>query len=150
MPNWCENTLTVTGSQDQVDTFVRRAEGAHAHYVDETGRADHNGRLWPLSFHALVPVPDDVLQAGYVDAGYTWQREHYGTKWEPEEIQLERGDGVAVYTFLTAWSPPIPWLETVAGKFPDLKLRLTYDEPGMGIFGEVAYADGKPVETRHT
>ena len=39
------------------------------------------------------------------------------------------------FTFNTAWAPPIPWLEKVGSIFPNLWLKLEYDEPGMCIRG---------------
>lgn len=41
----------------------------------------------------------------------------------------------ARYTFETAWSPPLEWLEAVASQYPTLRFCLRYSEPGMGIQG---------------
>ena len=47
MPNWCHNTLTVSGDESHVLAFVERAKSAEA----------------PLSFNNFVPEPpDDVLR----------------------------------------------------------------------------------------
>ena len=58
MPNWCLNKLTITGQQADIQAFKTKAVG-HSPWEAPEGEPD------VLNFHSLVPVPDEVLQAGY-------------------------------------------------------------------------------------
>lgn len=67
MPNWCTNVLLVRGPSDAVSAFVADAKGPEN--VPYAGKAeaepDAYAATTPLSFHALVPVPDAVLARPY-------------------------------------------------------------------------------------
>jgi hypothetical protein len=49
---------------------------------------------------------------------------------------------VAIYKFDTAWSPPVPWLITVAEMEPELEFELHFGEPGNNFAGRVHFAGG--------
>ena len=90
MPNWCYNKLTITGPEADVRSFKEKAAGPCPWLKpDET-------EVEVLNFHSLVPVPDEVLQAGYEAAGYDWERENWGCKWGADEPQiLDEGETVS-------------------------------------------------------
>ena len=62
MPNWCANKLTITGPEAEVQAFKEKAVG-HSPWSkpEELVNVEPN----VLNFHSLVPVPDEVLAAGY-------------------------------------------------------------------------------------
>ena len=89
-----------------------------------------------LNFHSLVPVPDEVLQAGYEAAGYDWERANWGCKWGADETTiLDEWKTCVIYEFYTAWSPPIEFLTAVAQQWSNLKLILEYEESGLAFKG---------------
>src|SRR4051794_35648219 len=124
MPNWCNNTLEVTGTAQDVQRFKDKAVGHHPWSKDPD---EPN----VLNFHSLVPVPDSILALPYEDAGYDWEIKHWGCKGGSCEARLEEEEGRLVYTFDTAWSPPIKLFETVAHNWPALRFTLQYEEPGV-------------------
>ena len=129
MPNWCHNKLTITGPEADVQAFKERAVG-HSPWLKPEGDPD------VLNFHSLVPVPEEVLKAGYESAGYDWERENWGCKWGAENPTiLDEWPGHVEYEFSTAWSPPDKFLQTVAVQSPALVLILEYEEPGMAYKG---------------
>ena len=130
MPNYCSNKLTITGPDTDVRSFKEKAAGPCPWLkLDET-------EVEVLNFHSLVPVPDEVLKAGYEAAGYDWERENWGCKWGADEPQiLDEGGNCLIYEFYTAWSPPIEFLEKVAVLWPVLQFVLEYEEPGIGFKG---------------
>lgn len=83
MPNWCSNSLTITGPDKDIVDFVKSAEGSTNRYndyytQDDWGNLDeirvkalfqdgvmHQGSNSPLSFHQICPVPEDILKLGY-------------------------------------------------------------------------------------
>lgn len=116
-------------------------------------------------FNALVPTPKEVLDIGY-DArnviprinqkyalrghavmpldGYHWNIANWGTKWDiyyanitPDSIGWQDGDHELNLVFLTAWSPPIAWLETVVALYPSLHFLMHCEEPGCFFAGDV-------------
>lgn len=130
MPNWCHNKLTITGPEVDVRSFKEKAAGHCPWYKpDET-------EIEVLNFHSLIPVPDNVLQAGYEAAGYDWERANWGCKWGADNAQLlDEGGTCLIYEFDTAWSPPMQFLQTVAKQWGALQFVLDYEEPGMGYKG---------------
>jgi hypothetical protein len=165
MPNWTHNTLMVTGDKAAVAAYVE-----HVHVKDDEG----NER--PLDFNACAPMPEDVdnwhpdqntpLSQLFGGGWYGWAIRHWGTKWNAsfnspfgalgiEEANVELSveakgvqlaDGVAIYKFDTAWSPPVAWLEASAAEHPELSFKLRWAEVGNGLAGEVSCHDGGNIE----
>jgi hypothetical protein len=152
MPNWCNNSLTLIGSDESLDKLVEN-------YVVK----DDNNEI-QLDFNKIVPMPvelkgtvsptpDDIdpelqktlLEKYGVDNWYDWCVGNWGTKWNSSDTYSNQY-GIS---FTTAWSPPVP----VIGKLAQLigkDLRLTYIEEGMGFCGEtIASADGSLVDNEY-
>lgn len=140
MPNWCHNTLWVSGSADEVAAFIDHSK------TDEA----------PLSFEADVPIPEDD------DSPYAFI-DRWGTKWDAsfgqygffalgaDEADVDVSmtslgavvtENAVVYKFETAWSPPLSWLEAAAECWPGLSFRLRWAEVGMAVAGETTIAGG--------
>jgi hypothetical protein len=126
MPNWCSNQLRVFGPDEDVARFKEQAVGYSpwGHVKDQ----EHN----VLNFHSLVPVPPEILAAGYNDAGYNWEREQWGCKWGACESHLaDEWEGQLHYAFDPQW--------------PTLKFLLDYEELSMGFKG-ITKAAGAVIE----
>lgn len=114
MPNWCYNSLVVSGDPETLDRWLSK----------------------------LGAEPDGFLSAFYpVDPDKDWyfeQVEKWGTKWDVPvkalELVTELEDSYQV-VFETAWSPPVPWLVKVAADYPALHFAMRYIEEGMGFVG---------------
>jgi hypothetical protein len=155
MPNWCHNTLEVSGSNDDIVPFVNRA------------RRSPDERDQPLFFSNFIPEPeyDESQNNAALPDWWSWRIVNWGTKWEPnfeapfmalgsadsdpgmEKNKLllrERADGemFVTYEFDTAWSPPIPVVRAASEQHPNLHFRLTFGEPGGGYGGELVVAGG--------
>ncbi len=129
MPNWCQNNLTITGSEADIQAFKAKAVG-HSPWLEPEGDPDL------LNFHSLVSVPDEVLKAGYQSAGYDWEQKNWGCKWGASGPGiLDEWEGHVEYEFYTAWSPPIEFLKRVAVQWSSLQFVLAYEEPGMAYKG---------------
>jgi hypothetical protein len=132
MPNWCANKLTVTGSVEEVQAFKAKAVG-HPPWSEPEGPPD------VLNFHSLVPLPVEVLTTGTPsnnEAAYQWQLANWGCKWGACDAGIvDECESCLVYAFNTAWSPPIPFIQTVAKQWPGLIFVLEYEESGMGFKG---------------
>jgi len=131
MPNWCNNHLTVKGENENVQRFKDKAVG-HSPW----DKPPEDEKPSALNFHSLVPVPDNVLQAGYEAKGYDWELQNWGCKWGACCAELVDDNGCELfYGFDTAWSPPVKFLELLGKLWPNLTFILEYEEPGMGYKG---------------
>jgi hypothetical protein len=157
MPNWCHNTLDVTGLEEDLARFVEHAK-----------LKDGGEEVQPLTFTADAPEPEygNSDDDGLFPDWYSWRVANWGTKWDAsfgggawgvgeEGMDLEKSieaQGVqkakmaAVYKFDTAWSPPYAWLKTAAEKWPALTFVLRFGEVGGGFAGQLTYVNGKQTE----
>ena len=112
-----------------------------------------------LSLNSLYPVPEELASSPHsrrktlirkygADNWYDWCISNWGTKWDVQAVLEGEGDGYLEYSFDSAWSPPVGWLEKVARDYPDLSFRLKYEELGMGFMG-VATAEKGKVNNRY-
>jgi len=146
MPNWCYNTLKVSGKTTDLKEFERKAKG----------------KKTDLSFANFMPEPDYTKVKvkptfpetdkkfgkvrKYVNpksAWWDWRIQNWGTKWEVEAEIYQRSPKHLRYCFDSAWSPPSEkWLEIVSKMFPKLSFRLNYEEGGMGFKGYTTAKNG--------
>jgi hypothetical protein len=155
MPNWCHNTLEVTGDSEDIIAFINKA------------RRSPDERDQPLFFTNFVPEPEysEEQEGGTMPVWWHWRIENWGTKWEPtfetpaialgaseaepgaekERLSLEdapNGEMRVSYEFDTAWAPPIQVIFAASRQHPDLHFRLTYGEPGDGYGGLIEIVGG--------
>lgn len=121
MPNWCENTLTVSGETKDLAKFKRRAKAKNT----------------ALSLNKLLPLPKKQ-EANW----YNWHIENWGTKWDVEAELIAESNEYITYEFMSAWSPPVIWLETISEQYPALDFTIKYDEPSMGYMGLATASQG--------
>jgi hypothetical protein len=128
MPNCCSNTLSVSGDNAKVKSFLNNGI--------------KNG-IWKMSLYFPMPIEleattsptkepsEDLIKRFGYDNWYDWRIENYGAKWDADSENY--GDDYV--HFETAWSPPLPWLQKVAKDYPELTFRLDYSEEGMQFGG---------------
>ena len=126
MPNWCENTVTLSHANPAMIARVKKAFAA--------------GNL----FNEFIPMPPGLQET---EAWYEWALENWGTKWdvkgddEPWATILEQGRaaeeaaGTSVkLAFRSAWSPPIPVYEKLSAE--GFYIEASYSEEAMEFCGE--------------
>lgn len=142
MPNWCNNSITITGPKDQIKRLWDEAQTAH------------EGSFGLLN--AMVPMPQELegTTAPSEDGmdWYQWRVNNWGTKWDVDDTGLEfedTEDGYATISgwFDSAWSPPLEAYNTFLEANREVQLYATYEEGGMdfaGIYDNGAddYMDG--------
>lgn len=140
MPNWCNNKLNVRGPELDVRAFRQMAIGYSPWPRQREGEREEN----LLNFHNLVPIPTEVLAAGYDGAGTEWERQNWGCAYGAfETVIQDEWDNMVVYEFLTAWLPPTKFVSAVAMQYPSLILMLDYDEPGAGFKGIARFQNAR-------
>jgi hypothetical protein len=124
MPNWCTNSITITGDYDtlvQLKPVVEAGEGL---------------------LQAIKPMPKELegtTAPSDTPNWYDWCNANWGTKWDPE-VHLEfidNEDGTATITgwFDTAWAPPIEAFQSLADDWDSCYIELFYEEGGMCFVG---------------
>ena len=132
MPNWCNNSITIQGSTETVETLWEEAN------------KEDSGLL-----NAMVPMPvelNDTVSPSDGDNWYNWRVNNWGTKWDVDLEGLEfinNHDGTSVITgyFDSAWAPPIEAYNTFLDDMDGCSLSATYEEGGMDFAG--TYEDGE-------
>ena len=113
MPNWCNNNLTLTHSDEKMIIRAR----------DALSRGEF--------FSEFLPVPEAEK-----DNWYFWCTTNWGTKWDTNahSVEIDRDDPCILdASFDTAWSPPIEFykhLQTLG-----FTVEAKYYEPGMCFAG---------------
>jgi hypothetical protein len=100
MPNWCSNSLTISGEKDSVQRILIKLEMLE----------DNKG-----VFEELVGL-GDIDQTQYNEGGwYHWNIDRFGTKWDVIKndfmcafslLDEEDDETAFIVHFDTAWSPP--------------------------------------------
>jgi hypothetical protein len=113
MPNWCQSTLYVM--DNEFDKYG--SERVSKFYKENCGEAEYENKVVPiqLDFSKSVPEPSSANDDPDYD-WYNWRLSHWGTKWNlHDDTMLEDSSldnfGIINYSFSTAWSPPIEWLQ---------------------------------------
>jgi|694.fasta_scaffold01503_57 hypothetical protein len=111
-----------------------------------------------LETYALQKDPnhDDSIIDFQGNNWYDWNVRNWGTKWDVAvhdkeqypETTMEHGDKSVIYSFNTAWSPPIPAVLALSEQYPDLVFHLFYqEETGWG--GDMQIMGGATIREQH-
>jgi len=131
MPNWCNNSVTITGPAQKIRALWAQAEKGQ-------------GLL-----QAMVPPPENMFHGNLGEAErrecaekgipnwYDWQVSNWGTKWDVSLEGLELSeDGTEISGwFDSAWSPPIDAYSEFSDLNPDCSIDAYYHESGMCFVG---------------
>ena len=129
MPNWCSNTLEVSGmNPEQLKEFKTKS----------LVPADNKGpNEYDFTFEGIHPTPPESLE----DDWYNWRILNWGTKWDCSESYIAADtENTFIVSYDTAWAPNISWIQKASEMFPDLYFKLSFMEPGCNFCG-VAYCE---------
>ena len=148
MPNWCNNTIEIEGTKEQINAFVS--------FLDE-----QSGKNW---FNFFRPCPQELVDtvSGFVGEDkqsahetqqkmniekhghadwYSWSVDNWGTKWNCDaqdwmKIENPNEDQASVtFWFDSAWSPPTALYEFIESQF-EFIVTASYLEEGMSFVGQ--------------
>jgi hypothetical protein len=150
MPNWCENTVLIMGDTKtitEVKEFLTEGDSKFSF---------NKVKQCPPELREYSAPQRNEQKAGYLlkkygaKDWYDWCIENWDTKWDAHDVVLDESTWddqlLLEYRFETAWAPPIKVIQELSKKYPDLKIHLSFDEPGMGFSGWQLYVGGE--ETR--
>lgn len=137
MPNFCNNKLILTASNELLNKF----------WIENRLIDDKDNEYLYLSFNKSVPKPENE------DDWYNWNINNWGTKWNACDCSVNEIESIndtlnkeytnLNYQFDTAWDPPLEWLEKVANIYSDISFTLEYSEPNMDYYGKKEYINGE-------
>ena len=116
MPNYCDNWVRISGDEQVLQMFEAQ----------------------PFVLELCDLLPQEIQN--YADKS-NWIEEHWGTRWiapigdHHAELRLERKDGFLQACFISAWSPPIPFYNRLAEKYPSVIIEYEYTEWGNCFCG---------------
>jgi hypothetical protein len=123
MPNYCDNKLTVVGTNSMLQDFIQIASSSNS----------------VLSFNNFLPMPEEESK-NCCD----WNIENWGTKWDAVDCHMNSVSEYQMdYYFRTAWVPPWKWYPEVVEQFPELSFILKYEEWQRGLAGRWVEVRGK-------
>jgi len=129
MPNWCQNSLVVSGDRVELDRFKRE----HETFKRENWNGDMIEDHQILDFSVDTPYPANRDMSG--DGWYEFHIENWSVKWQPDVHEMEDGETALYYEFMTPWRDPENWVFAAARRYPTLTFELTYFEEGMFFAG---------------
>ena len=149
MPNWCENTINISGDQEtlmNLKKFVGRP-------LKREGDDPIENPIFSL-YNITAPTKDSEPRIGEAfksqgdDDWYHNQINSWGTKWDVagENVYMSESEGSLSYSFDSAWSPPDLAIAKLAEVFPTLSIEHVYNEGGMCFWGIMTYKDGELLE----
>lgn len=136
MPNYVYSAFNVTGDGTERDRF-RRLMFRPVPPAD-TGALPGTETIF--DFQAILPMPPE----GERQQGYErWASEHWGTKWNAFDLDMQVSEDRIWFQFTTAWDFPTPVFEALAAEFPTLVFAgSSYeDNGGFELLGEFNGAD---------
>ena len=149
MPNWCNNTVTISHTDPAMIERVREAfnKGAllqefipiPADLQIVSGRCGDDDN--PEQIALVAAQKRNIEVHGYKD-WYEFATNEWGTKWDigaDGQPAIDNDDGVLVLNFDSAWAPPINAYEKLF--YMGFKILAYYYEPGMAFAG--IYEDGQ-------
>ena len=136
MPNWCYNTIVVTGDKKSINTILTKLS-----LLD-----DRDGIMEELI--GLGDIDKQSYTTG--DTWYNWNIGRFGTKWDVPKsdfmgnLQIDSDDeedSGFTTSFDTAWSPPVPFLGTLSEIY-NVSITLDAEEGGNDFYVRAVFNNG--------
>ena len=149
MPNWCNNTITLTGPKEKITAIYTKAKKDDALLQQLKPMPEAlDGTTSPAPKEGKVqPLVDGF------DNWYDWRVQNWGTKWDVDMEGLELSDDGTTITgwFDSAWSPPIHAYEYFLTDNEDCSINSYYYEGGMDFAGQwEGFADAEVTPSEFT
>jgi len=162
MPNWCHNSMTITGSVDEIARFKQTCLLAHKDgpTLDFEAIKPMPGIFYDDPGQILFPDPDapkyreqverqkafeaQALEATGSAHAYDWACAHWGTPGIPSFFHAWRDEpGRYECDFDTRWTPPLYIWEKLGEMFPALDFSVSAYEPLADFALRGTIKDGK-------
>lgn len=144
----------IVSPTDLASYFGFKSDELHAEEVRKRGKADDEdidtvittikeALEEPIDVQGMVKEFYESIEVG--QDWYHWNIREWGTKWEINNASYEATPNSLVYSFCSAWSPPVSALDKLAEMFPDLVLTSRFLDEGDNFAGEIHWESGTQV-----
>lgn len=151
MPNWCSNTIVVSGEAADIFKFNEWLDDGKAllnkikptpQPLVETMSGFHGDPEEQKKLEEKSAA--NVKEFGYAN-WYDWNIGNWGTKWDvdAEVDDVSSINEQVIFSFESAWAPPQRAIALMAELFPSLTIRHSYLEEGVGFVGYDLYEKGE-------
>lgn len=115
MPNWCSNTITISGEPEKVKDFVNFLE-------------EKDGKNW---FDYFVEPAGEGNEEWY-----DYNLKNYGCKWncDAQDWSVDEDFTQVSFWFDSPWGPPTELYNTIF-EHTSFDVKAEYNEEGMGFVG---------------
>ena len=168
MPNWCRNTILISGNSRDLDFFekikfdfekilstpaeLNSKENEIINHITKHSDADC---IESYKDHDLSRLDEEQTKTAkylidkYGSCGwYSWRCNNWGTKWTAKDIVFTRKDATHLSVkFETPWCPPAELLKHLTKRF-DVKIVLTFFVEMDYDVWEVCFENGKMLEPK--
>lgn len=156
MPNWVYNNIQVTGTIEQVKSFIAKAERPRQ-WLEDTLDSDNGYSFGEqrFSYANFVPLPADHLAEYFEPNGWTkdvttgemvhtgqteynwynWNIDNWGCKWDAGEIETDYNEypnqkdiAWVSYSFTSPWGMPMPVFQAMTEQHPELHFSFEWEE----------------------
>lgn len=144
MPNWCNNSMTITSSEsDTTQEGIKRLRAKLLFIEDDM---KDNPKVWGGAYDYLVGREDDWDE---IDGWYEHNIRVYGSKWQKSAEEFlevfDDDDETITMNFDSAWSPVVGFTKLLSSQYR-LHIEHTYDETGDWYAGKIVVDDGIVLE----
>ena len=125
MPNWCFNSITISGEKDKITRIKTILDLREDDYF----------------FKSLL---GEASEANWYDENIN----NLGTKWDvsTEDTSIDYSNNTISFQCESAWSPPVAGMVTICKKY-DVGCEMNYEESGNDFYGKTTIkSDGTYVE----
>ena len=125
MPNWCYNTIEISGEKDKIKRIKTILDLREDNYF----------------FKSLL---GEASEANWYDENIN----NLGTKWDvsTEDTSIDYSNNTISFQCESAWSPPVAGMVTICKKY-DVGCEMNYEESGNDFYGRTTIkSDGSYVE----
>jgi hypothetical protein len=127
MPNWCENSISITGNIEQLKKDMQSIPEDYG------------------LFKTLIGI--DVSEEQYKTDWYESNIRYWGTKWDVDisELHINYDESEIYFSLSTAWSPPLNFCKVLSEKY-GVDIEIEYSEGGCDFAGKGRYKNGIEVQ----
>lgn len=143
MPNHITNHVIFKGDEKLLKLIRKLMDSKEKCEVQNFGA---DGKIETLhkyidnvfNFQSVVPMPESERYNSY-----DWRIENWGTKWNSYELgDVYLDNNELMYSFSTAWSPPIPVIQKLSTIFSGVEIEHKFIDEGWGFAAEQTWKAG--------
>lgn len=143
MPNWITNKLIINADEKMVQKILSEVKSKDSEFdfnlivpqPNELEGTTAPARIITDEEYSISPdkgitqtMSDDLIQKYGFDNWYDWRYQHWGTKWNSDEVNICDNE----IEFNTAWCNPMPIFLKLSEMFAEVDFEIQYADEDFG------------------